>query len=240
MVDLIKILRQVEKAVLKASKIVLKKDYAVMQKDSQINLVTQVDIDVQNALVIALKKILPDAGFIGEENHLEENDKEYCWVIDPIDGTINFANNLPLWGIQVACIKNDEPCAAVILLPEYNELYYADENGAFLNGEKIHVNNLPANLSLYDFLGKDSTDCFQKMQRHNPHFRHTYCAAITYSWIACGKLGGATCIINNPWDYIPGQYIVKQAGGYIIDRPNAHTSANSEQLAKLLDSCIID
>ena len=256
MVDLIKILRQVEKAVLKASKIVLEKDYAVMQKDSQINLVTQVDIDVQNALVIALKKILPDAGFIGEENHLEENDKEYCWVIDPIDGTFNFIKGISHIGISVGLIKDNQPILGVVYNPFAKDLYTAAKGfGAYRNGKQIHVSNAPFEksimctaMSLYNKdLAKTCSNIIYDVYMQANDVRRFGTTAMEICYLAAGLVELFFEIRVFPWDYAGAYAILQEAGGVLyglnkqvpaFNGPTPLLGANSKENFEKLNAIV--
>ena len=117
-------------------------EFEVKAKGNDGDLVTNFDLEIENYMIEQIKENYPDFTIVSEEYNSDNNLTDNCFTIDPIDGTINFANRLPLWGIQVACIRNGKTCSSVIFLPKLNELYYADETGAFLNGEKIQVNNL--------------------------------------------------------------------------------------------------
>lgn len=131
-----------------ASKIITD-EFEVKAKDDKGDLVTNFDYEVEQFIINKIKKEYPTFTIISEEFNTNEELTDNCFTIDPIDGTINFANKLPLWGIQVACIKDGKTCAAVIYLPKINEFYYADENGAFMNDKRISVNNMKPDRGLY-------------------------------------------------------------------------------------------
>ncbi len=102
--------------------------------------VTYVDKKTEDKLVSELKKILPEAGFIVEENSNLERKSEYNWVIDPLDGTTNYIHGLPIYSISVALIKGEEVVSGVIFEAEVQECFYAwQQGGSFLNGHKIHI-----------------------------------------------------------------------------------------------------
>lgn len=157
-----------------------------------------------------------------------------CFTIDPIDGTINFANEIPLWAIQVACIKNGKTVAAVIYLPKLNELYSADEGGAFFNGNKINVNNLDIKHGVYNVEGPDKMQGQVKMSKISRHSRNFYCAAVNFAWTACGRLSGTIFLKDTAWDYVPGQFIVEKAGGVVYNEKRAHIAANSKEFVNML------
>lgn len=124
-----------KKTVLEANKI-SNNPFKVRNKNSENDLVTNLDLEIEKFLIDEIGKEYPNFDIVSEEYNTNNQITDNCFIIDPIDGTINFANNLPLWGIQVACVKNGKTIVSVISLPRINEFYYADETGAYLNDEK--------------------------------------------------------------------------------------------------------
>ncbi len=227
-----------KKIVKQASKLV-KDNFSVRAKDDLGDLVTEFDYKIEKFLISKIKKAYPKFDIVSEEFNTGASLTENCFTIDPIDGTVNFAHGLPNWGIQVACVKNGKTCASVIYLPRLNELYYADESGAYLNGKSIHVNNLPAKQSLFVIEGTGDLDyekhMLKTLPRHNRRF--IYCACLHYSWVACGRLGGEMLMKDTVWDYLPGMYLIEKAGGVVYDLSCVHIGANSKELAdKLLET----
>ena len=157
-----------------------------------------------------------------------------CFTIDPIDGTINFAHNVPLWAIQVACIKDGKTCAAVIYLPKLNELYYADENGAFLNNKEISVNKMSIDKGLYTVEGPGNIQGEYKMKNVNRNYRDFHCAAVNFAFVASGRLSATNFVWDTLWDYIPGEYIVEKAGGVIYNDKKMHIAANSDEFLQAM------
>ena len=144
MKELTDVLSKVKSLVKKASKIAVKRDFNVDEKGSEVNVVTTTDLNVQKFLVERLKKIMPQAGFICEEEHLFEGDKEYLWVIDPIDGTFNYVKGIPQVAISVGLVKNKEPVLGVVYNPFSKDMYWALKGfGAYRNGTKIGVSKAP-------------------------------------------------------------------------------------------------
>ena len=133
----------------------LSRDFAVYTKGSEGDLVTDVDYLVERFLIEKIQAEYPDFAIISEEFNPDTAMTENCFIIDPIDGTKNFANGLPLWGIQVACRKNGETISSVIDLPALKEFYFANESGAYLNGEKISVREVPVLNAFYAVIGGD-------------------------------------------------------------------------------------
>ena len=209
-------------------------DFIIEAKDSDGDLLTSCDTQIEKFLIKRIHRKYPGFGIVSEEFNDKKHLTKNCFLIDPIDGTINFAFQIPLWGIQVACRKNGRTVAAVIYLPRLNELYCADKSGAYLNGRKIHVNNASVSKALYAIEGGDKTSAMTRMRAHSRHFRYACCACVNFGWVACGRLSGMIYRKNYYWDYIPGQFIVKQAGGYIYNRKNCHIAANSQELCEIM------
>ena len=209
-------------------------EFEVKSKDDKGDLVTNFDYEIEKYIIAKIKKHYPKFSIVSEEYNNKEGLTDNCFTIDPIDGTINFANNIPLWGIQIACIKDKKICAAVIYLPKLNELYYADENGAFLNDIPISVNKLDIKNGLYTIDGPGKQLVQNRMREISSHCRDFYCAAIDFAYVASGRLSATNFVWDTLWDYIPGQFIVEQAGGVIYNDNKMHIAANNEQFLEIL------
>lgn len=211
-------------------------EFKVNAKGNDGDLVTNFDYEIEKYMIDKIIENYPGFSIVSEEYNSENKLTDNCFTIDPIDGTINFANNIPLWGIQVACIRNGKTCAAVIYLPKLNELYYADLNGAYLNDKPIHVNNLDIHKGLYTIEGPGKSLALTKMREVSPHCRDFYCSAVNFAWVACGKLSATNFVWDTLWDYIPGEFIVKQAGGTIYNDTKKHIAANNLEFLEILKS----
>lgn len=222
-----------KRLVFKASKLITD-DVIVKAKDDKGDLVTNFDYEIETFIKKEIKNNYPDFDIISEEFNAKKQLTKNCYTVDPIDGTINFAHNFPLWGIQVACIKNGNTCASVIYLPKLNEMYWADESGAYLNGKKIHVNNLSPEKNLYVVEGKNRLPSMVRLNEKIHNYRVTYCACANFAFVASGVFGGTIFRHENFWDYIPGQFLVKQAGGFVYNEKGCHVASNNEELGMLL------
>ena len=111
-----------------------KSTMSVIAKGHDGDLVTEVDFENEKLFVEMSKKEFPEFEVIGEEFSSDKTPSSKYFLVDPIDGTVNFANGLPFWGVQAECVVDNNTIAAVIYLPELNELYIADTNSAYLNG----------------------------------------------------------------------------------------------------------
>ena len=209
-------------------------DFQVKAKGNNGDLVTNFDFEIEKFIIDKIKINYPDFKIVSEEFNSKEGLVDNCFTIDPIDGTVNFAHNLPLWGIQVACIKDGKTCAAVIYLVKLKELFCADETGAYLNGEKIQVNSLSMKNGLFVVEGSNRYPSIIKMQKYALKPRVYNCACIDFAWVACGRLNGVIFTNDTIWDYTPGLYIAKQAGAVVINESKSHIAANTPELAEIL------
>lgn len=223
-------------------------DFVVRAKDKNNDLITNFDFEIEKFLIEKLKEKYPKFSIISEEFNTDVKETANYFTIDPIDGTINFAHNLPLWGIQVAMIKNHETCASVLFLPRFDEIYYADKTGAYQNGRKLDLTKVKQfSQPLIDQIYLKNEEAFNKeFAKDVPSkyiariFRKFYCSACSYSWLASGRLGAFVFAKSLPWDYMPGMYLVKQAKGAngVLkhgDEEYLVAAANKEILDEVLD-----
>lgn len=211
-------------------------NFIIKQKDDEYDLVTNLDIDIEKFLIEKIKDKYPTFDIVSEEFNSQKSLTKNCFVIDPIDGTINFANKLPLWAIQIACVKNGKTIASVINIVKQNELFYADENFAFLNGGKINVSNYK-NLknALYCVDGNNNLPVYGKMRKYSSNRRNFGGVCISMSYVACGRIHGASFGSDKPWDYLPGLHLIEKAGGSIVDKNGCHVGASTKEFADILE-----
>lgn len=191
------------------------------------NYVTYVDKHSEEIIVGRLKQLLPEAGFIAEENTIEARQKEYMWVIDPLDGTTNYIHGLPCYSISIALMHQNEPVVGVIYDPNLDECFYAwKDSPAYLNGKPIKVSTAPAlkdsllatGFPYYDYSLLDKyLDMFKWCLINTHGLRRIGSAAIDLAWVACGRFEAFYEYGLSPWDVAAGALIVKQAGGCISD-----------------------
>lgn len=233
---------QIFKNVFSIIKKMLKKygtsNFSVADKGSD-DIVTSLDLAYEKYIIAQLNKYYPGVSIISEEfNSNIKNVKTY-FTIDPIDGTVNFANNIPMYGVQIAYIEDNITKVAVIHMIPSNETYYAINGcGAYCNGKKISVCNKPANQSIV-FVDGNKEEYFLGfvpfLHKDFLRVRVVGASCTEFSSIACGRAGGFLLIAKTPWDYTPGMLIVKEAGGY-VDKLGDFIicGANKEILDKLL------
>ena len=204
------------KASEKASKILIR-DFGELEKlqvskKGPKDFVTNADIKTEKIIIEELKKARPNYSIISEENGIEKNkDKSNTWIIDPIDGTINFLHGIPHFAISIALQFNNEIVSGLIFDPIKNELFYAEKNnGAFFNNQRIRVskkNNINECLFAIGKI-KNEPDII---------YRRSGCAALDMAYVASGRYDGYFQNNLNLWDIAAGIIIIKEAGGIIND-----------------------
>jgi myo-inositol-1(or 4)-monophosphatase len=191
------------------------------------DLVSYVDKEAEKKIVRGLKEILPEAGFITEEDTIEKTENALKWIIDPLDGTTNFLHKLPTYAVSIALMKNEEYLLGVVYEPNLKECFYAWKNGgAYCNGNKISVSkintlgdSLIATGFPYSLL--DKTDNYFKIIRsfvEKTHgLRRIGSAAVDLCYVACGRFEGYFEFNLKIWDISAGVLIVQEAGGTVSD-----------------------
>ena len=183
-----------------------------VSKKGPSDFVTNSDLKAEKIIIEQLKKAKPNYSIISEETGIQNNkDKDNIWIIDPIDGTINFLHGIPHFAISIALQSNNEIISGLIFDPIKNEMFYAEkDNGAFFNNQRIRVSK-KNNISECLFaLGKI---------KNNPELinRRSGSAALDMAYVAAGRYDGYFQDNLNLWDIAAGIIIVKEAGGIIND-----------------------
>lgn len=189
--------------------------------------VTYVDKAAETLLVKELHQLFPAAGFLTEENTIEQEEKEYRWIIDPIDGTTNFIHGLPLFSISTALVHHNRPLIGVVYEISHDECFYAWGDGkAYLNDRPVRVSQRAAlkdSLLVTGFPYRDGgkldqwMDLFKRMLKESHGVRRLGSAAIDLAYVACGRMEAFYEYGLSPWDVAGGAFIVQQAGGMVTD-----------------------
>jgi myo-inositol-1(or 4)-monophosphatase len=202
-------------------------DISLAEKKGLHDLVSYVDKKSEEMLVQKLGIILPEAGFITEEGTSTKKCGEYCWVIDPLDGTTNFVHGLQPYAISIGLLEDEEPVAGVVYEVVGSELFTAWKNGgAWLNDKAIHVSetkSLSDSLIATGFPYNDFSrlDEFLESLKHFSKTTHGIrrlgSAAIDMAYVACGRFETFYEYGLNPWDIAAATIIVREAGGKVSD-----------------------
>lgn len=207
------------------SKIIKNHNMEVSDKGEK-DLVTNLDLATENFIINNIKKQFPNDYIVSEEFNSLAELKDRCWVIDPIDGTVNFTRKTNDWCIQMAFVCDGEVKTSVIYVPSRDELFFASSKGAFCNGKPIKVNsNVEIDRSIvahgqvskkYLKIKDEVVEVLRHMSDKIMKLRNYGSSGIEYSYVACGKCDGEMIFSNNMWDYLPGEFICKQAGGFVL------------------------
>jgi myo-inositol-1(or 4)-monophosphatase len=208
------------------------------------NLVTQTDIDTEAAIVAALRQAYPEIGLLAEEGGSTGPDGDLYWVIDPLDGTNNFAHGHPNFTVSIALRDADGPLLGVVLDPLRSEVFSAARGeGALLNGTPIHVSetdHLQQALLATGFpyeRGEEIADIniasAGRFLRAAQGLRRSGTAALDLAYVACGRMDGYWEMRVNPWDVDAGILLVNEAGGQVSDyqgRPDSRIALDGYHL----------
>ncbi len=197
------------------------------QTQSREELVSEIDLLAEQSIIGELQSHFPDHNILGEESGNLGKDSEYCWVIDPLDGTHNFLHGHPHCSISIALTYQNEPVAAVIYDPIRNELFSARKGGgAQLDGRRIRVSQ---NSRLKDSLLctgfpyrsgnklKQWMKTFAALMPRTQSIHRTGSSVLDLAYVACGRYDGFWEFGLSQWDIAAGALLVKEAGGLITD-----------------------
>ena len=183
---------------------------------------SKVDLMSENEIYkIVIKKFKNDS-FFGEETGQIINKGNYKWIIDPLDGTVNYTHGIPIYSISIAIFYKKICVAGIIYNPNSDEMFYASiNNGAYSNGIKLNVskeNNLKSSLIIAALPSKIKNKktiykLFAKLNENSRGVLRIGSAAIAYTYLACGKVEGIWGYDNKIWDVAAGILILKEAGG---------------------------
>ena len=205
------------KASEKASKILIR-DFGEIEKlqvskKGPLDFVTNSDLKVEKIIIEELEKARPNYSFISEENGIENNkDKNNTWIIDPIDGTVNFLHGIPHFAISIALKSYDEIVSGLIFDPIKNEMFFAEkDNGSYFNNQRIKVSKK-----------NEFNDCLfvtggKIKQEPDFSYRKSGCAALDMAYVAAGRYDGYFQNNLNLWDIAAGIVLVQEAGGVISE-----------------------
>ena len=207
------------KACEKASKIIIR-DFGEIEnlqvsKKGPRDFVTKTDKRVERILIDELSKAKKNYSFITEESgKIKNSNEDAYWIIDPIDGTVNFMHGIPHFAISIALKVNDEIKAGLIYDPIKNEIFYAEKkNGAFFNNHRMRVSS---KINLDDCLFSSNNN---GVKHATPllNMRNTGCAALDMAYVGNGRFDGLFYNKINIWDVAAGILIVDEAGGKVSD-----------------------
>lgn len=203
------------------------KSFTVSNKEGVNNLVTEADHASEKAILSVIQKKFPDHQILAEESGKLVQDSTYKWIIDPIDGTVNFAQGIPLNCVSIGIEYEGEIILGAVYNPHLNEFFLAEKGkGATLNEKPIRVSNKTETIKSclvtgfpYTYINEPNgpIEVFERFVRKGVSVRRLGSAAIDLCWVACGRLDGFFEQKLEPWDSAAGYLIVEEAGGKVTD-----------------------
>jgi len=191
------------------------------------NLLTQADIRSQKVILRRIKHAFADHDYLAEEDAVKSTGAPYHWVIDPLDGTTNFAHAMPLCCVSIALLYHNTVIAGGIYDPFHKELFLAERgNGATCNGKRIHVSKVPhiqeaLLMTGFPYDRGDRADYYlsfvSEFMKKAHGIRRSGSAALDLAWVACGRLDAFWEFQLHPWDVAAGRILIEEAGGKVSD-----------------------
>jgi myo-inositol-1(or 4)-monophosphatase len=211
---------------------------AVDVKDGATDVVTEADRHAEEALAAVLRSERPEDGVVGEEGAaVAGGDRR--WLLDPVDGTLNYATGLPAWCAAVALLDGDEAVASAVYDPVADELYSAARgDGATLNGARLRVGAAPAldEALLATFVDVRRREAelvagTEALLRRVGALRAVGCGSLELAWVAARRLHAWAQADVEPWDWHPGALLVAEAGGVVRRQGRWHVAAAGAALS---------
>lgn len=203
-------------------------DFSIALKEVKNDLVTAYDHASEELIISLLRTQFPNFSFLCEESgHHNFPDAEYCWVIDPLDGTVNFAHNFPMYCVSIALVKGEDVVCGVIYEPNTNELFIAEKGrGAFLNGKQIKVSETKVldsafvSTSLSFNLHEDPQASISKLSElayQGFPLRAIGSTALNLAYVAAGRFDAYWSLSGSvsAWDVAAGKLMIEEAGGKV-------------------------
>jgi len=205
-----------------------------------INLVTEMDMRSERTVVKTLLASFPDHGIMAEEETMIQNGSGYMWIIDPLDGTTNYAHGYPCFSVSIALERDGEIIVGAVYDPMRDELFSALKGeGAYLNGAKIHVSHVDTLIKSLLATGfpydrkvskKNNMNYFHDLLMASQEVRRDGSAALDLCSVASGRFDGFWELKLKPWDVAAGSLIVREAGGTISDFSGTRFSIHDDEI----------
>jgi myo-inositol-1(or 4)-monophosphatase len=202
-------------------------DVSMIEHKGLHDLVSYVDKESEIRIIEALQQLLPEAGFIAEEGTSTKKGEKYNWIIDPLDGTTNFIQGIPIYSVSIALMEDSELVVGVVYEVGQAECFYAwKDGGAYLNGKPISISNTSDTHNALLATGFPYTN-FTNLDKYIQYLswamtstrglRRLGSAAVDLSYVACGRFDAFFESDLKAWDVAAGALIVLEAGGNVFD-----------------------
>ncbi len=230
-----------------------------------IDIVTDVDRRCEEMILSELGRHFPGDEILAEEGGVRSGNAARRWIVDPLDGTVNFAHGFPFFCVSIALEEDGELAAGAIFDPNRDELFTAEKGkGAQLNGKRMQVSTIPElnkamlatgfAYNVREVERLDNLDNFGNFVKRACAVRRPGSAAIDLAWLACGRIDGFWELFLKPWDIAAGVLIIREAGGRVtsfnggpldifgteILASNGLIHEEMQEVLKIRESCIVD
>lgn len=216
------------------------KNFQIEYKSGENNLVTEIDKKSEQTIIEFIQKKYPTHGILAEEHGELRKNSDYLWVIDPLDGTTNFAHGLPIFSVSIGLQKKNKTIAGVVYDVMRNIIYSAEEGGgSFANGTRINVssrNEIQQSILVTGFPynvkenPEKAFERFEVMTKNSRAVRRLGSAAIDFCYVAAGVFEGFWEVHLHPWDICAGKLIVEEAGGVVTDFDGSEIDIYSKRI----------
>ncbi len=213
--------------------------FEIRNKDGINNLVTEVDMFSEKVIIDIIRDKYPEHSIISEETGAMMHSSDYQWLIDPIDGTVNFAHSIPICCVSIGLLYQNELILGVVYNPMMNEKFVAERGkGATLNGRPISVSKKSdfrkaCLVTGFPYAWPDSYEhpirVFERFILEGLPIRRLGSAALDLCWVACGRFDGFWEYNLSSWDVAAGYLIVQEAGGNITNFEGARYNVFEKQ-----------
>jgi myo-inositol-1(or 4)-monophosphatase len=214
--------------------------FTISNKEGVNNLVTEADHASEKAILAVIRQHFPDHQILAEESGKLVQDSAYKWIIDPIDGTVNFAQGIPLNCVSIGIEHEGEIVLGAVYNPHLNEFFLAEKGkGATLNDKPIRVSEKTETIKSclvtgfpYTYINDKNgpIEVFERFVRKGVPVRRLGSAAIDLCWVACGRFDGFFEQKLEAWDSAAGYLMVEEAGGKVTDFTGAPFSVYQHKL----------
>jgi myo-inositol-1(or 4)-monophosphatase len=205
------------------------------------DLVTEADVATEKEIKKVITGAFPDDRMLAEESHTGKNlTNQRTWIIDPIDGTTNFAHGVPFYAISIALWENQKPKVALVYGVAQDEMFTAEAGaGAWLNGKQIQVSKTSDHQGALIGTGfpyrdlsviEDYMKIFDIMMRQTHGVRRPGSAAYDMAYVACGRYDGFYEYALEPWDVAAGALLIREAGGVVTDWKGGENWLNGRRI----------
>ncbi len=205
-----------------------------------IDIVTDADRASEEIILGSIRREFPDHDILTEETHTDKTGSPWLWLVDPLDGTVNFAHGIPVFSVSIALTHNGALVAGMVLDPTRNEKFWAIRNhGAHLNDNPIGVSRAERlDTSIigtgfpYDraYSPVNNVAEFSRVVTRVQGIRRGGSAAIDLAYVSCGRLDGFWELKLKPWDMAAGMLLVAEAGGRVTDRTGKPTDVYTDSI----------